>query len=260
MRRWIAAMLFVLGLVAGSMAAAANVKATATPATTTITLTGKISAGRDSVGLFGPWGSNLAGKAFSASYTVTTFANSSVAAGIDVVGLTSPTTVPSSVTTINFSITINGRTFAASANSFGSVESEDGVAGLFAGGFDRVQASAEQAITTGAVTKTFAMSATVQSAIHNMLSDTGNTTVLPNMTYTVKAGDSATGQFQYSQSAGSPSTLSYGLMSISQISVSSTPAYLPLAAVPEPGEWAMMLAGIGVVAFVGSRRRNRVRL
>ena len=248
MRRVFALLILMLGLLAGSGAAVAS--STKSPTTTIVTLTGKISAGRDSVGLFGPWGSNLAGKAFTATYTLTTFASSSVSSGVDLVALSAaqPTTA------MTFSLLINGHTFSGTAGT-GSIETDDGLGGLSPGAFDRVQAAAVQTVVGTSVTKTFDMSASIQSALNNIVTDNKSLNAIPSLTYFTTAADQATGRFQYSQSPGTPSVLSYGTLSIDKVVIASSPEAMPVAAVPEPGEWAMMLAGLGVIAAASRRRR-----
>lgn len=243
MRNVFVRLAFLLGLLAGPMAAAARAAET----TTTVTLTGMISAGRDYAGLFGPWGRNLTGKSFTAVYTMTTLSSSSVGSGMDIVGL-------GAGTTLNFSIRINTTTRTGTANSFGSLETEDGVDGLFAGGFDRVDTLAVQTINYGSFTKTFDLSASIRSSVNDILSDDKSLNAIPSLEYDVQSGDLATGRFQFAQSVSS-TVLAYGLFDIRHISVVSTPEYFMPSPVPEPGEWAMMLAGLAVVGAVARRRR-----
>ncbi len=243
MRHVIAALLFALGLAAGPVAAAT---VTPAPTTTTLTFSGRFTSGRDNAGLFGPWGSNLAGRAFTATYQVSTFASSSTGAGVDSLSLSAPTA-------ISFSIKINNTTQSGAANTLGSVGTLDGLGGLGAGGIDRVQAAAIRTATTGALTRTFDLSASVQSGLHNILSDT-LATAIPSLSYTVATGDSASGYFQISQSGATSSVLSYGAMRIEQVNVLTT--LPPAAPVPEPGEWAMLLAGLAVIGSAARRRRR----
>ena len=249
MRRAFAFLIMLLGFVAGPLSAATVKPPTVT---TTITITGKVTAGRDYAGFFGPWGRNIAGKAFVATYQVVTFASSSVGAGVDILGL-GPTT------SMTFGITINGATTSGIANTLGSVETDDGVGGAFSGGFDRVQASATEKAGTGAQSRSFDLSFAVQSLLNNIVSDASSPLTVPSLGYTVKPGDAATGRFQISQTAA-PAVLSYGLLSISTVNVVSdivnnTSEVLPVAAVPEPGEWAMLTVGLGVLGAAARRRR-----
>ena len=250
MSRLLAFLALLLVLAAGPLATAATAASVETPVTTTITLTGSISAGRDYAGLFGPWGRNLAGKAFTATYTIVTFANSSVAPGVDLVSLGN---TPLGPTTMTFGITINGRTRSGTANSFGFVEAHDGLGGAFAGGFDGVQTAAVQTLTSGADSQVFDLSATIESELHNIVSDNRSPNAMPSLSYAATDDDVAVGRFQFSQNSA-PYVQSYGLLSISQVTVLSTPEIFP--PVPEPGEWAMMLSGLAIAGFAGRRRRR----
>lgn len=235
----------LLGLVAGPAAAATGNALSHSPTTTTLTFSGRFTSGRDNAGLFGPWGANLAGKPFTATYEVVTFANSSVAAGVDSLSLGLPTA-------ISFSLKINNRTQGGSANTLGSVGTRDGLSPTLGTGFDRVEASVTQTSVTGALTRTFDLSTSVQSAIHNLLDDT-LASGIPSLKYNVVAGDSAAGSFQIRQSGSSSAVLSYGLMAIDRVEVVTV--HPLVAAVPEPGEWAMLLAGLGVIGAAARRRR-----
>jgi len=228
-----------MGKIAAAALAVAAVPAAAAP--TTVTVTGTVMNGYDPVGTFGTAGADLAGKAFSAIFTVeskpdSTLTSTATSAYLYGRGAASP---------VSAALTIGSGTYNFAGSFSGTARASD-AAGK--GGTDMIYYMAEDT--------DLSLLPPDNTLFYVFFDSLSNLLSRPDYTAfdTVRPGPADAGQGQARIANYDPATGKFGQSTIANLSIDTIRADVA-SPVPEPATWAMMVAGFAMAGVALRRRR-----
>jgi PEP-CTERM motif len=220
-------------------------------ATVVITYQGIVDSGFDITGVFGQAGQDLTGLSYTSVYTLTEPTTGAIVNNDGTTGSTYGGTNYGVASPLSATLTINGVTKSVAGSYIGIAQQVDGLPSL--NDFDLVFHEAQDQTNTPIEESNNLIYDVIRSDVYSFVNSSN---YLDSLTYSVQAGDTASGAFLfYSSDLLNGVTPVYAAGSLTPQTVNIA-AFSPSTTVPEPETWAMMIAGFGLLGVATRRRRN----
>lgn len=225
--------------------AALTMAAPAAAAPTTVTVTGSVMSGIDAGGQFGMAGASLAGRPFSAIFTIdqaagSTLSETATSSYLAGIGAASP---------ISAVLTIGAASYRFAGSYSGIVRVTDAAGN---GGTDSAQFFVDDTDLSQKPNDNTLLSLGFDT-LRNVLSSPGFTAVAVS---DLKLSDNAKGMVKI---ANRDATGAFGTPTVADLSIDTIRATVT-SPVPEPATWAMMVAGFAMAGVALRRRRVDARV